>query len=54
MSITRSTTSSSKSQLQEKIAAGSRAVEDYLNLADLLVCEEKYQDAIGLLENALD
>lgn len=52
MSVTRIITRSSKSELQEKIAAGPQALEDYLDLADLLVCEEKYQEAIKLLESA--
>jgi len=52
MSVTRIISRSSKSQLQEKIAAGTQALEDYLDLADLLVCEEKYQEAVKLLESA--
>jgi len=44
----------SKSELQQKIAAGSQELADYSDLADLLVREDKYTDAVKLLESAVN
>jgi tetratricopeptide (TPR) repeat protein len=54
MSVTGSNSRADKSQLQEKIAAGSQELEDYLDLADLLVREDRYDEAVKLLESALN
>jgi tetratricopeptide (TPR) repeat protein len=43
-----------KSELQQKIASGSDDLEDYFDLADLLVGEGNYDDAVKLLEHSLN
>jgi tetratricopeptide (TPR) repeat protein len=53
MSVTRTSSATSKSKHQENISGGSQNAEDYLDLADLLVHDRQYQEAKKLLERAL-
>jgi len=54
MSVTGLRSGRDKLELQEKIASGSQKLEDYVGLADLLVGEDKHEEAIKLLESALN
>jgi tetratricopeptide (TPR) repeat protein len=54
MLVTRTSIRGNKSDLQQRIANGSHEMEDYLDLADLFVHEGKHQDAIKLMETALN